>query len=278
MADTVAQHLDFARERAMMGPGRQRGFTLLEIMVTLAILGVVLSIVYGVFSQTIAGKELAERRGDEASSARAALARIALDLQNARPRTVPAAAAPPPPPAGTTPTPTPTGPTTYVPDRGLFLGRVRTENGVPLDDIAFTTWLRRPTAVTFAAIDFGIVHYYVAPLAPESERLGLYREAIFSLTGDSFDPDQANPANSTLVLAGVSGFDLRFFDGQDWIQEWDSTDSRNFARGPLAVEVTLGVTNEQGETETYQTAVDVPLVRSLQRPQVTGRPTPTPPS
>ena len=257
----------------MTGPCRQRGFTLLEITVTLAILGVVLSIVYGVFSQTIAGKELAERRGDESSSARAALARIAADLQNARPQTV-ATPGPPAPPAGTTPTPTPSGPTTYVPDRGLFLGRVRTENGVPLDDVAFTTWVRRPTATTFAAIDFGIVHYFVARVAPESERLGLYRETIFSLAGDSFDPDKVNPANSTLVFTGVSEFDLRYFDGQDWIQEWDSTDSRNFAPAPLAVEVTLSVTNAQGETETYETAIDLPLVRYLKRPQVAGRPTP----
>jgi len=163
-----------AQVRAMIGPCGRRGFTLLEITVTLAILGVVLSIVYGVFSQTIAGKELAERRGDETSSARAALGRIATDLQNARPLTL-GTPGPPAPPAGTTPTPTPSGPTTYVPDRGLFLGRVRTENGAALDDVAFTTWLRRPTALTFAAIDFGIVHYFVAPVAPESERLGLYR-------------------------------------------------------------------------------------------------------
>src|SRR5207253_2571766 len=179
-----------AQARAMSGVSRRSGFTLLEIAVTLAILGLVLSIVYGVFSQTIAGKELAERRSDEMTSARGALARIARDLQSARPQTV-ATPVPPAPSPGVTPTRTPSGATTYVPDRGLFLGRVRTENGVPLDDVAFTTWLRRPTAVTFAAIDFGIVHYYVAPLAPESERLGLYREAIFSLTGDSFDPDQA---------------------------------------------------------------------------------------
>jgi hypothetical protein len=163
---------------------------------------------------------------------------------------------------------------TYVPDRGLFLGRVRVENGVPLDDVAFTTWLRRPTAITFAATDFGIVHYFVAPLAPESERLGLYRETIYALAGDSFDPDQANPANSTLVLAGVSGFDLRFFDGRDWIQEWDSIDARKFAPAPLAVEVTLGVTNAQGETETYETAIDIPLMRYLQGPRFAARPTP----
>src|SRR5262245_66664730 len=60
------------------------GFTLLEITVTLAILGVVLSIVYGVFAQTIAAKELAERRGDESAGARSALTRMTQDLQNAR--------------------------------------------------------------------------------------------------------------------------------------------------------------------------------------------------
>ena len=46
-------------------------------------------------------------------------------------------------------------------------------------------------------------------------------------------PDKADPANSTLVLPGVTELDLRFFDGQDWIQEWDSNDSRNFAPAPL---------------------------------------------
>ena len=59
------------------------GFTLLEVTVTLGILSIVLAIVYGVFSQTIEGKELAERRADESAGARGALARITRDLENA---------------------------------------------------------------------------------------------------------------------------------------------------------------------------------------------------
>ena len=49
----------------MRARAKRSGFTLLEITITLAILGVVMSIVFGVFAQTIAGKEHAESRAEE---------------------------------------------------------------------------------------------------------------------------------------------------------------------------------------------------------------------
>ena len=252
------------------------GFTLLEIMVAMAILGVVFSVVYGVFSQTVAGKELAERRADEAAGARAALTRIARDLESARPVTSANAAAPQPTPgAGPTASQTPgESGATFPPQRGLFLGRARSEGGVPLDDLAFTTILRRPTAVTFAASDLGIVHYFVAPPSSESSVLGLYRETLYALSGDSFDPDTVNPGAATLVLAGVTGLDFRFFDGKDWVEEWDSGDLRNFAPAPLAVEIGLAVANEAGEAERYATAIDLPMARTLRNPQLARQPNP----
>ena len=245
------------------------GFTLLEITVTLAILGVVLSIVYGVFSQTVAGKELAERRGDEAAGARAALSRIARNLEAARPMaSTNTAAAQGTPATGPTPTPTPGGSAAVPPQRGLFLGRVHAESGTVLDDVAFTTFVRRPTAVTFAGSDLGIVHYYVARVSEDSQVLGLFCETLYALAGDSFDPDKVNPAASTLVLPGVTMLDFRFFDGRDWVQEWDSSNTRDFAPAPLAVEITLEVANAEGELERYATAIDVPLARGLRNPQL----------
>ncbi|HSD09869.1 MAG TPA: type II secretion system protein GspJ, partial [Candidatus Binatia bacterium] len=228
----------------------------------------------GVFSQTISAKEFAERRADEAASARAALRRMTQDLQNARATLSGPLGQPQAPAPGAAPTPRAGGPTKVLPGRALFLGRVRIDGGVPVDDVAFTTIVRRPTAATFAGADLGIVHYFVAPLSPQSTTLGLYRETIFSLSGEEFDPDKANPGSSVLILPGVSGLDYRFFDGTDWGEEWDSSDSRNFTAAPLAVEMALTVTNDAGESERYQTAVDLPMIRNIRNPQVAARPTP----
>jgi prepilin-type N-terminal cleavage/methylation domain-containing protein len=250
----------------------RRGFTLLEVTITLAILSVVLAIVYGVFSQTIAGKDLAERRADESAGVRGALARIARDLESARPvlSTIPAPAQ-----AGAA-GPTPTTRSTLLPQRGLFLARVHTEGSAALDDMAFTTFLHRPTATAFAARDLGIVHYFVAAIEPRSETLALYRETVFSLSGDAFDADKPNPAASTMILPGVTGLDFRFFDGSDWVESWDSADSRNFAPAPVAVQIALSVADRDGNAERYLTSVDVPMARLLKSAQPVGRPTPRP--
>lgn len=245
-----------------------RGFTLLEITITLAILGIVLSIVYGVFAKALSSKDLAEERADEASSVRAALTSMTRDLTAARP-TIGRSPPPPAPAGGSSPAPNPTPRNSaFVPRQGLFLGRPRTRGNAALDDLAFTAFSRRPAAITFGATDLGIVHYFLSPLSADSDRLGLYRETIFGLTGQAFDPDKVNPESTMLILPDVTSLDLRFFDGKDWVQEWDSTDSGHFAAAPLAVEITLTVNNQREQPESYRTAIDLPMVRSTPAPQL----------
>ncbi len=255
-------------------PDTSGGFTLLEISITLAILGVVMTLVYGVFSQTIAGKAHTEEVGEEFTSARAALARISQDLSSAR-ENGGGGATPKKddgesvqsPPGRAMPTPTPAGSKTFLPQFGLFIGRPRTEHRMPLDDVAFTATVRRPSAVTYAAADSGIVHYFVAPLSDQTDDLGLFREVIYGLTGQQLDLDRPDLGSTTLVLPNVVGLEFHYYDGKSWGTEWDSTNARNFAPSPFAVEVGLAVRNAGGDVETYRTAVDLPLRTANRTPE-----------
>jgi hypothetical protein len=77
-----------------------------------------------------------------------------------------------------------------------------------------------------------------------------------------------------VILEGVTELDFRFFDGTDWLLNWDSSDSRKFAAAPLAVEIALSTLDQRGDAQRYVTSVDLPMSRSLKNPQVVGRPTP----
>lgn len=248
---------------------RAPGFTLLEITITLAILGVVMTLVYGVFTQTITAKNHTEEVGEQFTSARSALARITQDLLNARQGAAAALPAgqrnandpPAQPQSRPVATPTPSNSRVYLPQLGLFLGRARSEHRVPLDDLAFSATVRRPTALTYGATDVGIVHYFLAPISDDArDRLGLFRETVFSLSGEGFDPDRPNAATTTLVLPDVVALDFRFFNGKEWGEEWDSTNPRDFAVAPLAVEIELAVASPGATPETYRTAVDLPML------------------
>jgi prepilin-type N-terminal cleavage/methylation domain-containing protein len=65
------------------------------------------------------------------------------------------------------------------------------------------------------------------------------------------------------VLRGVTRIDLEFYDGQQWQPTWDSRATR---RLPLAVRMILTIADESGRTHRYETAVPIACRSSAPRP------------
>jgi len=110
-----------------------------------------------------------------------------------------------------------------------------------------------------AAREADTLSYVTAAVAlPTGDDLGDMRGVELALVDDPIVPDQrvlvryvttnllasTTPEPTAQVLArGVVAFNIRYFDGGDWLNEWDSAEQENAL--PIAVELTLTVRPER---------------------------------
>jgi prepilin-type N-terminal cleavage/methylation domain-containing protein len=65
------------------------------------------------------------------------------------------------------------------------------------------------------------------------------------------------------VLSGVTGIDLEFYDGRRWQPTWNA---RETARLPQAVRIILTIVDESGRTHRYETAAPIACRSSTPKP------------
>jgi len=248
----------------MRCPGADRhGFTLIEVMVALTIFAVIASALYGTFSRTLRSRDLAEERAEVTRTGRAALARMTDEIQ-----------------AAFYPRRRGTGAQASAIFRSLPGG---TEEA-PADALAFSALAARPSGVAGRAAAHQVIAYF---FAEERGRMGR-RGASAELPDDAYDPfaafepraplpadleprrllrrealvlhtDELAPATATLFLDNVASLALRFHDGRDWVDDWDSED-RTYPRPlPGAVAIELALYDAKGDVHFFATAVDLPL-------------------
>jgi len=227
-----------------MSDAPRRGFTLMEVLVALLVLGILLTTVYGAVSRTIRSKEHAESAAKVASVGREAVLHVADEMEaSLLPARVPAA---------------------------VFQGVGAGGSGQFLDQVRFAISSRPP----FGPIGSGtggrvLVTYYLAEQEGAAQTYLLVRsERPLPKPGD--DPEAAPEEIRTLVVDNVAGLRLRYLDGDSgqWNDNWDSTapgDLEN--RLPIAVEIALYLYDDAGNLHDFSTIVDLPLA---------ARPTPTP--
>ncbi len=91
--------------------------------------------------------------------------------------------------------------------------------------------------------DIREVGYYIAMDPQNSDRPVLVRRE-----DNHFDSDPLNGGEINIILKDVVGLTFRFKQGNDWIKNWDS---RNTKRIPFAVKTTLIVKNYQNRDEEF---------------------------
>ncbi|MFQ5580286.1 MAG: type II secretion system protein J [Nitrospiria bacterium] len=205
-----------------------RGFTLIEIMISLAILSVLFILVYGTFSATYQASEHMESEADDYRLARLGFFHLAKDLSMFHIVGTPAASGGP----------------ERVPM--IFIGedRVRLEEGddFPNDLLQFTSVSHGRTMRDAPESDQVKVSYYL-----EGKRL--VQEAVLS-NGKVIIQEIGEP---------LTGLNFRYLDpeGPAWIEKWDAQEKKN--RPPLAIEVEFFLKKEKGEARRFKTWIDLPV-------------------
>jgi len=214
---------------------RHAGFTLFEVMVAIAILGMVVGLIYGSFATTARSKEEIEIGNDIYHEARWALDKLEPDLASAYGTSNPNSQA-------------------------VFLSLNHTgASGAPQDYLHFSTFSHVKFNPLSRESDQANIKYFVMT-NPETGVPTLYRWEDASMTPQDdisgTDPSSWNGEGQVFELAeGVLAFDLRFWDGYDWTEEWDSRE--------LTAEDEVSETIESYDeemTNTLPMAVDVALV------------------
>lgn len=255
---------------------RRDGFTLIEIMLALAIFGLVTVTLYGTFARTLRSKELAERRADVTRLGRAAIGRMADEIGSAY---YPA----------------------NLPGTAIFrILKSGTEDD-PLDSLVFTALSARPAGADGRGTDQRMIAYFFprdrsglrrntrtsepdtedSPerrsnrgasdlLADDAENffaafgaahppiLGITPHRLLRREATMIERSALDHARATVFLDDVAGLELTFFNGREWLDTWDSEDA-NTRRLPRAVTINLALYDAAGDIHHFTTAVDIPL-------------------
>ena len=230
------------------------GFTLLEVLVSMAIMAMIMIMIWSTQSQSLNSKDRIEKRDMAYQYGRVALNKVANDLTMAflakKPGTAAAAAAE----TGTAPAAATIEISTQARPVTFFIGE---DNG-ERDSVRFTSFSHMRLYSGAKESDQCKVKYEVAPSADEQGKLNLVRSELPWLDGET------DVKSTPLVLAeNIRNFELEYYDDRkdEWGKEWN-TEIVDFAgRLPKAVKIKLALIDPDDEEKNIEleTMVMVPM-------------------
>lgn len=210
------------------------GFTLIEVLIAVAMTVIVLTMLYSSFSQLITAKRRVETENELIQEANTILLKMRHDLVNVFPR-------------GSISSQTPS-PSAYP----YFTGRLEGENS----RIVFTSFAKDPTHYSTQSGQSEI-SYYVVPLRGEGKNMfALMRKDNYWIGND--EAGAAYP-----ISERVLSFRVNFLDGrspasanEQRVWEWNSSVMRG---SPKAVQIQIVLLGDGGQEEAHSMIVAIPV-------------------
>ncbi|HLV60694.1 MAG TPA: type II secretion system protein GspJ [Fredinandcohnia sp.] len=218
---------------------RARGFTLMELMISIGILAIIAGLVYGSFSPIWQAREEVEAQADRYHAIRLAMERMRRDLSMA-----------------------------FISDRydykhfrerpTHFVG----ENAGDRDRLRFTTFAHVRLYVDAKESDQAIVEYRI-DADPEDRS----SQALIRRVKPVIDDDPERGGTEMVLVSGVRGLNFEYWDveKEEWVDEWDTTDVAWANRLPYRVRITLTADGDDGKPRKYVTQARIQLTSPLGR-------------
>jgi len=212
---------------------RQKAFTLLEVVISVALMAIILGSAYACFDAGIRGKKMIEPRVEIFQNARVAMALMTADLRDACP----------------------------LSKDFDFLGMHQTISEMDADNLDFAT--HNYTPIKDREADFCETSYYVE----QDPTNGLF--TLFRRRNPIIAPDPLSGGSREEIATGLLGARFEYFDGFDWYDTWgdlngkkqtSNKDQPNMSGMPEAVRITLYFDPDpQAKIPSGQTRTNLPM-------------------
>jgi general secretion pathway protein J len=214
------------------------GFTMIELMLTLAIFAFITTIMWGSFSQTASSKKVIQSEQDRAHAVRVSLMRMAREIEMA-----------------------------YVSDnentaianrRTMFVGSARAD----VDELTFSTFAHQRLRAGAAEGDTSLVTYYGARDPDDRRILNLMRRETRRLQAE--DPS-ALPGESYILCPDVARVKFAYYDHKkkDWATDWSTLDASGMPYLPTHIRITLTIVDERGVEVSYSTDARIQITEKV---------------
>ncbi|NVJ24674.1 MULTISPECIES: type II secretion system protein GspJ [Myxococcus] len=219
---------------------RARGFTLMEVMVAVAITALMGTVVAMAFQTGLTAKESVETDADRYRQVRVSMNRMAREIGSA-----------------------------YVSDR-FDLKRFRDQQDRPTnfvgesDRLLFTTFAHQRLYTDVKESDQAVVEYF---MEPSDDRAAKGRMDIKRRSNPNVDDRMDRGGTTDVLFEGAKKLEFEYWNSEkkEWDDEWDTRRTEQKAILPTRVRMTITAVDETGKEARYSTQTRIMLNTELPR-------------